>query len=38
MHWSLQEKGWDTSSIEEKKNVKELGGKGRLTDAKIDTL
>ena len=37
MYWSLPEKGWDTSS-KEKKDIKGLGGKGRLTDAKIDTL
>ena len=37
MYWSLPEKGWDTSS-KEKKDVKELGGKGRSTDAKICTL
>ena len=37
MYWSLSEKGYDTSS-KEKNDVKGLGGKGRLTDAKIDTL
>ena len=30
-------KSWDTS-LKEKNDVKELSGKGRLTDAKIDTL
>ena len=37
MYWSLSEKGWDTSS-KEKKDVKKLGGKSRLTDAKINTF
>ena len=37
MFWSLPEKGWHTNS-KEKKDVKGLGGKGRLTNAKIDTL
>ena len=37
MYWSLPEKGLDTSS-KERKGVKGVGGKGRLTDAKIDTL
>ena len=37
MYWSLPEKGWNTSS-KEKKDVKGLGGKDPLTDAKIDTL
>ena len=32
MYLSLPEKGWDTSS-KEKKDVKRLGGKDRLTDA-----
>ena len=37
MYWSLPKKGWDTSS-KEKKDIKGLGVKRRLTDAKIDTL
>ena len=37
MYWSLTKKGWDTSS-KEKKDIKGLGVKRRLTDAKIDTL
>ena len=37
MDLSLPEKGWNTSS-KEKKDVKGLGGKGCLTDAKIETL
>ena len=37
IYCSLPEKGWDTSS-KENKDVKGLGGKGRLTDAKTDTL
>ena len=37
MYWSLPNKGWDTSS-KEKKDIKGLGVKRRLTDAKIDNL
>ena len=37
MFWSLLEKGYHTS-LKEKKDVKGLGGKGRLTEAKMDTL
>ena len=37
MYWSLPKKGWDTSS-KEKKDIKGLGVKRRLADAKIDTL
>ena len=35
MYWSLPKKGWDTSS-KEKKDIKGLGVKRRLTDAKIE--
>lgn len=37
MYRPLPEKGWNTVE-EEKKDVKRLGGRGRLTDAKTDTL
>ena len=38
MYYSLPEKGQETSSNEKKKDVKELGGEGRLTDAEIDQI
>ena len=38
MYQSLPEKDQDTSSKEKKKDAKDLGREGRLTDAEIDKI